>query len=414
MSEGGRRVVVLGAGVVGMACALYLQQAGFRVTVIDRNGPGEGCSKGNAGVFAIDHVIPLAAPGILRDVPGMLFDPLGPLRIHWRYLPRLMPWLFRFLAAARPRRAEEVSQALAALLGSALDAWRPLLAQSKAEKLVRTGGWLVVYRSEKRYRAAAWERAWIQRLGVRIEDLSTEALHQFVPALDPAVRFGARFPEAEFSVNSYELVQAMAAAFVGAGGAIQRAEVKQAGADDAGVWVKTDEGENRSDMLVLAMGAWSGPLAAQLGNPVPLDTERGYHVTLPQSGVEIPCPIMSGDYKMIATPMNVGLRFAGTVEFAGLEAPPDYRRARVMVERGRRVFRSLDDTGATEWMGFRPTLPDFLPVIGRSPKFDNVLFAFGHQHLGLTLAGITGRVITDLASGRAPELNLEPYRIERF
>ena len=187
MSEGGRRVVVLGAGVVGMACALYLQQAGFRVIVIDRNDPGEGCSKGNAGVFAIDHVIPLAVPGILRDVPGMLLDPLGPLRIHWRYLPRLMPWLFRFLAAARPRRAEEVSQALAALLGSALDAWRPLLALSGAEKLVRPGGWLVVYRSEKRYRAAAWERAWIQRLGVRIEDLSTEALQQLVPALDPAM-----------------------------------------------------------------------------------------------------------------------------------------------------------------------------------------------------------------------------------
>ncbi len=415
MPASGRTVYVLGAGIVGIACALYLQRDGHQVTVIDRGAPGEGCSFGNAGLIETAHVTPLASFINLRRAPQMLFDPLGPVCIRWRYLPRLLPWMLRFSAAARPHVFARGVRALAALQERALDALRSLLDQAGARELLRTSGMLHVYESPKAFTADAHERALQREHGVRVVELSGPEVYERVPALSAGIERGVFFPDTSHVVDPFRVVQALARDFERRGGTLVRAQVADIiAADGRTVRLWTDQGQYEGNDVVVALGAWSGPLAARLGTPVPLDTERGYHAMLPQPGVTLSVPLSFAERRFNITPMEHGLRAAGTVEFGGLEAPPNYERARILVELAKKRLPGLNSTGYTQWMGFRPTLPDSLPVIGRSPRHANVYFAFGHHHLGLTLSAITGRLIADLVSGRRSDIDLSPYRIDRF
>lgn len=407
--------MVLGAGIVGVATALYLQRAGLTVTIIDRGAPGEGCSKGNAGVISTGSVVPLPQPGIVKEVPRMLFDSNGPLCIRWRYLPRLLPWLYRFLRCANSDTATASAAALAALQAQALDAYWPLLDRAGARTLVRTGGWLLAYESERAYAADERGRMFQRHHQIRFEELAPGQLQERVPALANNVKRGVFFPDTAYTINPLRLVEVLADDFKRHGGELIRAHVSNVVVESGDrIRVQTNNGPHETTTVVVALGAWSGKLAATLGNPVPLDTERGYHVMLPQAAVELPLPIMFMDKHFAASPMEHGLRLAGTVEFAGLEAPPNYKRARILMKQARRLIPGLDTTGASEWMGFRPTVPDYLPIIGRSPRYRNVYFAFAHQHLGLTLAAVTGRLIANLVAGGESSIDLTPYRIDRF
>lgn len=415
MKPGHHHITVLGAGIVGVACALFLQRDGYRVTLIDRLGPGEGCSRGNAGILAAEHVMPLATPRNIRKVPGMLLDPHAPLHIRWRYLPRLLPWLWRFWLCARPHAVAASSQALAALQGGALTAYGTLLEQARAHQLVRTDGWLCVYESEKEFVADRIERELQRHYGIRVEELTVDEVRERLPAISRSIQRGVLYPDSAYTINPHRLVQVLAEDFQRHGGIMQRAAVNNIDVTPGQrVRILTDAGAHETDIVVLALGAWSGRLSARLGSPVPLDTERGYHVMLPRPGIDISLPVMFGDHKFIATPMEHGLRLAGTVEFAGLDAPPNYERARILITRARRLLPRLQVQGHSEWMGCRPSLPDSLPVIGRSPHYRNVYFAFGHQHLGLTLAAVTGRLIADQVAGRTSDIDVTPYRIDRF
>ncbi len=405
---------MLGAGIVGIASALYLQRDGHRVTVIDRGGPGEGCSFGNAGIIATEHVAPLASFINLRRAPQMLFDPLGPVCVRWGYLPRLLPWLLRFTAAARPTAFARGARALAALQAHALDAHQSLLDQAGARELLRTGGWLLIYESAKAFAADAHERTLQRQYGVRVVELSGAEVRQRVPMLSAEVHGGVLFPDTTYTVNPFRLVQTLARDFERRGGSLRCADVIGVRADGRRVRVRTDQEDHEGDEVVIALGAWSGALAARLGTPVPLDTERGYHATLPNPGITLPLPLSFAERRFFLTPMEHGLRLAGTVELAGLKAPPNYGRARILIELAQQRLSGLNASGYTEWMGFRPTLPDSLPVIARSPRYANAYFAFGHHHLGLTLSAITGRLIADLVSGRQSDIDLSPYRIDRF
>jgi D-amino-acid dehydrogenase len=410
-----RKITVLGAGIVGIASALYLQRDGHSVTVIDQQGPGEGCSKGNAGILATEYMSPLATPKTMRQVPRMLLDPRGPLCIRWRYLPRLLPWLLRFMACARPKTVAANGRALAALLTGSLDAYWPLLDQAGAHPLVHANGWVYAYESEKSFVADRKERELQRQHGTNVKELTDNELHELVPALSPHLRRGSLYPDAAHSVNSFRLVQVLAEDFQRRGGLLRRAIVTDVDVrDQHRIRVLTDAGPYETDTLLIALGAWSGKLAARLGSRVPLDTERGYHVMLPNPNIKLKLPISFTEYKFVATPMEHGLRLAGTVELAGLNAPPNYKRAQVLLDHARELLPGLDAAGHTTWMGFRPSLPDSLPVIGRSPHHANVYFAFGHQHLGLTLAAVTGRLVADQIADRASNIDLAPYRIDRF
>ena len=415
MNSPPRHFAVVGAGIVGVCTALYLQRDGHRVTLIDRGPPGEGASMGNAAVVAGGACEPVAMPGILWRVPGMLRDPLGPLAIRWGHLPRLAPWLIRFVAASRPSRVEPISIALRALSLRCLDAYKPLTAAAGIADMIRDTGWLSVYRTEAAFVRAEDEIELQRRRGVKLEVLDREQIRQFEPSLAPIFERAAFYPEYSMTVNNFRLVQRLAADFVARGGTLRQEAVTDIGLGPRGPReVATDKARHAVDAVVVAAGAWSRELTRRLGHRVPLDTERGYHVMLTDPGVMPRLPIHIADFGFVATPLEHGLRFAGTVELGGLSAPPNWARARILLEHGRRVFPGVKAQGLSQWMGFRPSVPDSVPIISGSPRLPNAYFAFGHGHLGLTYGAVPGRLIADLAAGRDPGLDMQPYRVDRW
>ena len=414
-STSGQHIVIVGAGIVGVCSALYLQRAGFRVTLIDGGEVGEGASFGNGAIIGDEAVVPVATPGMLWKVPRMLADPLGPLAIRWSYLPRLAPWLLRFVAASGSRRVEEISIALAGLMHGCLEAYTPLLRQADATDMIRRTGWVCVYESEAGFRGYAPMLELQRRRGVPLEVLEPEALRQLEPSLAPIFVRAVLYPEVGYSVNSHRMVQVLAGAVRQNGGTVRRAEVRGFDIGPQGPQaVLTEAGPVACDAVLIAAGAWSKPLAAQLGTRVPLDTERGYHVQFPEPGITPRLPVYSVERAFVATPLELGLRCAGTVELGGLEAPPNWARAELLAQHARRWFPGLRTEGKSQWMGFRPSMPDSLPVIGRSPRFSNVFLAFGHGHCGMILGARTGALVADLAADRDPGLDLAPYRADRF
>jgi D-amino-acid dehydrogenase len=393
-------IVVIGAGVVGMACARALQRVGKSVRVIDRQAPGKGCSYGNAGHIAIDHVRPLARMDILAKVPGMLFNQLAPLCLRWSALPQMLPWFLRFAFAARPSQVARGTAALGDLLGRATDAWRDELRECGASDLLISNGHIAVYENP---RSRAATRLDIMRAhGVRVDELSGDQAREMVPGLTPKVMNAAYFPDASHVVNPYRVVVALAEAFTRAGGAIVEDEVVDfARADGAVQAVVTRNGRWPADQVVLAGGCETVDLARKLGAKVPTAAERGYHMMVVDSNLKLTMLVAAADRSFAITPLDAGVRLAGTVEFAGRDGAPNWRRAEILFEQLKQVFPGFQGKAGERWFGHRPTLPDFLPAIGALGGVPNAYVATGHQHLGLTLAAVTGRLIADMATGRA-------------
>lgn len=415
MIRGDVDTLVIGAGVIGTAVAEQLQSRGHRVLLVDRNEPGSGCSSGNAGHFATDAVLPLANPQTILSIPKMLADPLGPLAIRWSYFPRMLPWLLRFAQAALPANARASAGTLRELNHRSIASFDRLLGRTGLQDLMVKRGALTLYQTEKGRRAHRATVALLRDYGVEIEELDTGALRELEPALSESLAGGLYFPYTAHTANPLRLVRELARVFCAAGGAFERAEVQrlvpQVG---GGVTVQLENGTLSSRRVIVAAGAWSKSLAAQLGCWVPLDTERGYHLMLPLPAVKLERPLASFERSFVMTPMEEGLRLAGTVELAGLKAPPNYRRADILHRHAEAILPGLRRDEARRWMGFRPSLPDSLPVIGRAPQWDNIYFAFGHQHLGLTQAAITAEIIGDLVEGRQPEVDIRPLAADRF
>ena len=410
-----RQCTVIGAGIVGVCCACALLRDGHRVTLIDRDEPGRGCSWGNGGIVQVGASVPVATPGVLRQIPRMLLDPNGPLVIRWPYLPRLTPYLLRFIAAARPERVERNSVAIAALLDGATEAFREMLAAAGALDAIAGTGELYVYQSKTAYRAARTAHDMRRQRGVHVEDLSADEVRQLVPAITPSVRQGVFLPDCMTVANPFDLTTRLVEAFRRDGGAVLRETLRDIEiASDRRVSVLTDAGRREVDQLVIATGAWSRRWAAKLGASIPMDTERGYHVMMSDPGVDLRLPILSGDHRFGITPMADGIRVAGTAELAGLEAPPSYRRAEMLIPLAKALLPDLRVGPHDNWMGHRPSTPDSLPVIGRAPRSPDAFFAFGHGHLGLTLGPLTGKLIAELAADRRPPLDMAPYAAERF
>ena len=345
----------------------------------------------------------------------MVMDPLGPLTIRWPYLPTLLPWLLRFLAASSPGRVGEIAQALYRLNKDALTAFAPLLEQAGAGHLIRRNGRLDVYQSERVFAKAQVKFDLLRRCGVRVETLDHKGVRELEPVLADRCRQGVFYPESAHTTSPLRLTQLLAEDFVRRGGRLLRERVTDFRMGSEGVWsVVTDGGRHPADQLVLAAGAYSRPLAAKLGSRLPLEAERGYHLMLPQAGIELQRTVVHGDRYFGLTPMEGGLRLAGTVELASVHAKPNFARADALFQAARHALPSLNGQGAVRWMGCRPSMPDSLPVLGRSPVHRSVYFAFGHGHLGLTGAAVSGRIIADLVAQRAEDSQFEAYRADRF
>ena len=409
------RFTVLGAGIVGVCTALALQREGFAVTLLDRDEPGRGCSFGNAGIIHTGGCVPLATPGIIGRAPGMLLDPEGPLVIRWRYLPRLLGWLTRMAAASRPDRVEASSRALAPLALAAGGAYLPVLREAGAESLLRARGELYVYRTRAAFESAEWEMNLRRRFGVPVEELEGKAVRDMEPALAPDCRYAHYQPASAYTVNPFRLVQSLATLFASKGGSIQRTEVRAARPDGSGgALLATAGGELAAGNLVVCAGAFSGRFAASFGSHVPLETWRGYHLMVPNGIVQLNGVVVDGEMHFAVTPMEEGIRVAGLIELASLDAPPNYARADLFIRPAQALIPGFPAEATSRWMGHRPGLPDSVPVIGRSARHRNVYFNFGHGMLGLTFGAVTGQLVADLAAGRQGAIDMAPYRADRF
>ena len=406
---------MVGAGIVGVCCAFYLQNEGFNVTLIDRGGPGEEASFGNLGGFGVASCPPAAMPGILAKVPNMLLDADAPLKLRWSHAIRALPWFLQFTANARRERVEANAAARQSLLDKAHEAVDPLIAEAGAQHLMSHTGLMFTFESEQSFRAASYAFDLRRRNGVRMDLLDGDEARQVQPALSPAVVRAWRVSDFWHTLDPLRLVQALAALFERRGGRLDTRTVRGFDIGSDGVRaLRTAEGDLPVRIVVVAAGVWSRRLAAMLGTRVPLEAERGYHAMFRDTDVSMNGGIISVDRHVAVTPMAAGVRVGGVAEFALPEAPPDPRIAARVRHHGEALFPRLKGGRVTEWVGPRPSHPDSRPVIGRSPRFPNVLFAFGHDHLGLTMGGITGRLISELAVARPPSVDLAPFRPDRF
>ncbi len=407
-------IVVVGAGIIGVACALQLARQGRRVVVLDPQAPGMGASYGNAGHLATEQVFPIADLSILKRLPAMLLDPMGPLRLDWTYLPRALPWFIRLLLNLRPARYQRTVAGLRALNEGSLGAWQRLLQSMGQTRLLREDGSLLVYeRAEFRAALDAVQQRMRQQ-GVAVDFWSGDAVRKAAPQLSDAIQGGLFFPATGHFLDPYTVVGELVNAAKAEGVQFLQQRVLDGRVEGSGVSLTTDQGVLTAQQVLIACGAHSAKLTAALtGKQVPLDTERGYHLMLPHEQQRLPFAVTSLERKFIMTPMTGGLRLAGTVEFAGLDRPANMQRAWQLHRLSKGLFRhDLSDSEATPWMGFRPSLPDSLPIIDRVCE-GKVLLAFGHQHLGLTQAAVTAEWVGQLAAGeRVPQLHL--YRLERF
>jgi len=409
-------VVVVGAGLIGLACAHAALREGLSVAIIDRDFEGDRASHGNAGGIAVSESTPISVQGLYFKAAKWLIDPLGPLRLSPAHLPRALPWFLAFNRVSRPQHYAAISHALAALNNRVYDDLLPVLDDLGMRNALYRHGALTVYETDAAFAADAREWAFKRELGVRWHALGVADLRTLEPALAPVFKHAVMLEDWAHLSDPHALVTRWRARVVALGATLIQGEAAQFDvlAADAPAVVLAGGQRVAGRQIVVAGGAWSATLARSLGDRVLLDSERGYNTTLPAATAMLAREVIFAERKFVATPLDIGLRIGGAAEFAGLRAPPNYRRADALLALGRRFIPGMNEQGASRWMGHRPATPDSLPVIGRSPRASAVVYAFGHGHLGLTQSATTGALVADVLMRRTPRVDLAPYAISRF
>ena len=408
-------MTVIGAGIVGVCCALHLQREGFKVRLVEKGEPGMKTSFGNSGSFGTASCVPFALPGVLKKVPKMLFDSESPLKLRWSHVPKALPFFLRLIEASRPSRVEAIAAARNSLLVHTHAGYAPLIEGADAAQWVDHNGLMMVFESEAAFEGAAYALDLRRRNGVHMDILDGNEARQMEPALARSVIKAVSLPDVSRTIDPFRLTSALAQDFLRRGGEIVTAEVRGFAIGSEGpTKILTDRGPIDVEQVVLAAGVWSRPLARQLGTSVPLEAERGYHVMFAPQEFGLKRALVSADRSVSLAHMHEGIRATGVAEFAAPDAPADMRIADRVMRHAMALVPGLRGEPVSRWMGPRPSPPDSKPVIGRSPRHRNVFFAFGHDHLGLTMAGITGKLVAELATGQSTTVDLAPFRPDRF
>lgn len=408
-------VLIIGAGVIGLSIAHEALARGLSVKVIDREGPAAGASAGNAASFAFTEIQPLASPATLLKSPRWLIDPLGPLSIHPRYAARIAPWMARFAAASLPHKVAASVTAQAALMTLARTLTEAFMTATGTLPMLRRNGQIQVFETTRAFDAARRACDAAARHGFIFDDLAgPAAIAKVQPGLDP--RFAnAIFTPDWWSVDDPKLyVEALAEEFRKRGGDQEIAEARAISRAGQTAVLTTDGRRLEAGRIVLAAGAHSHRIARTIGDRIPLEAERGYNTTLPVDAFDLHCHITFAEHGFVVAPLSTGVRVGGAVELAGLDLPPNFARSKAMLRKAADFLPGMKTEGGREWMGFRPSLPDTLPAIGQSPHAPEVIYAFGHGHLGLTQSAATARIVADLLTGTPPPIDLTAFAPNRF
>lgn len=409
-----KKIIVIGAGIVGVSAAIWLRRAGCDVTLVDRSAPGQGTSFGNAGVLASCSMVPVTTPGLLLKGPKLLLDPNFPLFMRWPYLPRIAPWLMRYLGHANDKDARRIADALTPIVSDSVEQHKSLSDGGSAARFVRQSDYSFAYADRAAFEDDAYVWSLREKAGFVPELIEGDAVREFEPAFDQTTNLLAVMHEHGFILDPGAYVAELAGIFEGMGGHLVTAEVRDFDISGGKIRaVLTDDGPIACDKAVLSTGVWSKPLMTKLGLRVPLETERGYHIVFEEPSFALKSPVMVASGKFVATPMNMGLRCAGVLEFGGLDAGPSRAPLDLLKKQVKRTFPDLVYSKTEEWLGHRPAPADSLPLIGEIAT-TGVFSAFGHHHIGLTGGPKTGRLVAGLVTGNKSNLDLAPYDPNRF
>jgi D-amino-acid dehydrogenase len=409
-----RHVVVIGAGIVGVSAAIWLRRGGAQVTLVDRAEPGRGTSHGNAGVLASLSILPVTAPGLLHKAPFMLASPDFPLFLRWMYLPRLAPWLVKYLGHANDTDTRRIAQGLTPIVSDSVEQHKALANDLGLGDWITDSDYVHAYPDRAAFEAEAYSWDIRREAGFTPDLIMGRDVQDYEPALGADVGCLAVARDHGFIRDPGGYVRTLAQAFAEMGGTIRRAEVKDFEHQNNQIArVMTDQGAIDCDDLLLAAGVWSKPLMAKLGLDVPMETERGYHIVFENAEGGPSRPIMIAAGKFVATPMADGVRCAGIVEFGGLAAAPSRAPFALLRRQAAKAFPQLRAASEVEWMGHRPAPTDSLPLIGQIGS-SRVFTAFGHHHIGLTGGPKTGRLIAGMITGQTANIDMAPYDPQRF
>lgn len=407
--------VIVGAGVIGTAIAYELQKRGRQLVLLDRDEVGRGASYGNMASIAVTEFMPASRPSIWRQIPGWMLNPEGPVRVRPRYMPKLLPWFVRFVAASRPGKLRQLEAEGAALSKRVYDDLLPLLRETGLEDELTEEGCLSLYSNEAEFHADREHIDILERFDFPHQRLTGAQARELEPELSDDIGIAVLFPQNRSLRDPFRLVNSLAQRFIALGGEIRRGDVVGFNRSDRVTAVRlAGDGQIMADEVVICAGAYSALLSRMLGEPMPLETERGYHTQIMSPGISMRHSIIWPARAFMVTPTAGGIRVGGTVEMAGLDAAPDYRRSKITVRRAQAALPNLRCENFSEWMGHRPAFPDTVPVMSASAKVPGVFYATGHGHLGVTHAATTARLMGDLITGATPPIDMRPYRIDRF
>ncbi len=410
-----KTIAVIGAGIVGVSSAIWLQREGYKVKLIDREGPAAGTSYGNGGVLASCAVVPVNAPGLLKSAPGMLMRADSPLFVRWSYLPKLLPWLISYMRGASKKNTRHVAKALTTILYDSLEQHQALARGTGAEKWLRPSDYVFIYKDRAAFDKDAYGWSLRREMGFEWDELEGDALRKYDPIFQGTRNFGVRFADHGTITDPGKYVTKLAEYMQGQGGELIIAEALDIETQDGNAsGVRTGNGLVECDAVVLAAGVWSKNLAEKLGIKVPMESERGYHIELINPSVMPRSPMMLASGKFVITPMEGRIRCAGIVEFGGLDKPESRAPFNLLKKQIHEAIPGLTYDHLEEWMGHRPAPSDSIPLIGEIKTTPGIYAAFGHHHIGLTGGPKTGRIIADLISGRKRNIDLAPYEVSRF